>query len=163
MEARLTTPTRSALVDSSYAAHFDDLVRLCRALGGGPDSEDIAQETLMYARAHATALRDETKVTAWLRAIAVRKTSHSRSRRVQSLTLEQVSAPVQTDLGMDLASAIARLPIRERTVLTLVHGLGYSQREVAEALSIRRGTVAATLFHARQKLADWLIDYQRSR
>ncbi len=82
---------------------------------------------------------------------------------MRSLTVELLSAPVPTDLGIDLAISIARLPTRERVVLTLVHGLGYSQQEVADALGIRRGTVAATLFHARRKLADWLIDYRRSR
>jgi RNA polymerase sigma-70 factor, ECF subfamily len=161
MEVILRVPTPSEGLDASYHRDFEDLVRLCRSLGAGAESEDIAQETLVFARTHVHQLRDPSKVSGWLRAIAVRKTFRTRTDRLRTLPYEQVSAPTSPDLGLDLAAAISRLPPRERAVLTLVHGLGYSQDEAAVALGIRRGTVAATLFHARGKLADWLLDYQR--
>jgi len=118
----------------------------------------------MFARAHVQDVRDPAKLEGWLRAIAVRKTYRLKSRRpFAQLSGEEMVAPVDTDLPIDLAVTIARLPSRERAVLTLVHGLGYSQADAAEALGIRRGTVAATLSHARAKLATWLIEYERGR
>ena len=151
-------------LDAAYQRHFADLARLCRALGAGHDSEDLAQEVMMFARAHVQDVRDPAKLEGWLRAIAVRKTYRLKSRRpFAQLSGEEMVAPVDTDLPIDLAVTIARLPSRERAVLTLVHGLGYSQPDAAEALGIRRGTVAATLSHARAKLATWLIEYERGR
>jgi RNA polymerase sigma factor, sigma-70 family len=146
-------------LDSSYVRHFADLVRLCEALGAGADSEDVAQETLVFARAHIQDMRDPTKLRGWLRTIAVRKIYRLKADRTASLGVETVSAPLDSDLGLDLANAIARLPQRERGALTLVYGLGYSQEEAAQAMGIRRGTVAAELAHARSKLAHWLADY----
>jgi RNA polymerase sigma factor (sigma-70 family) len=77
---------------------------------------------------------------------------------------EWVWAPASDpDLRLDLAAAICRLPLRERSVLTLVYGLGYPQETAAQILGIRRGTVAATLAHARTKLASWLLEHEEGR
>ena len=164
VEGALASSGRQEDLDAGYERHFADLARLCRALGAGHDSEDLAQEVMMFARAHVQDVRDPAKLDGWLRAIAVRKTYRLKARRrTAPLGGEEMIAPVDTDLPIDLAAAIARLPARERAVLTLVHGLGYSQADTAEALGIRRGTVAATLSHARARLATWLIDYDRGR
>jgi len=165
VEGTLASDRRREDLDAAYQRHFADLARLCRALGAGHDSEDLAQEVMMFARAHVQDVRDPAKLEGWLRAITVRKTYRLKSRRPPAqLSSEEMVAPVDTELPIDLAAAIApRLPSRERTVLTLVHGLGYSQADAAEALGIRRGTVAATLSHARAKLATWLIEYERGR
>jgi RNA polymerase sigma-70 factor (ECF subfamily) len=164
VEGELASGGQPEELDAAYERHFADLARLCRALGAGPDSEDLAQEVMIFARAHVGDVRDPAKLEGWLRAIAVRKTYRLKSRRTSAqLGGEEMIAPLDTDLPIDLAAALARLPARERAVLTLVHGLGYSQADAAEALGIRRGTVAATLSHARAKLATWLIDYERGR
>jgi RNA polymerase sigma factor (sigma-70 family) len=159
VEGTLASDQRREDLDAAYQRHFADLARLCRALGAGHDSEDLAQEVMMFARAHVQDVRDPAKLEGWLRAIAVLKSR----RPFAQLSSEEMVAPVDTDLPIDLAAGIARLPSRERAVLTLVHGLGYSQADAAEALGIRRGTVAATLSHARAKLATWLIEYGRGR
>jgi RNA polymerase sigma factor (sigma-70 family) len=164
VEGTLASDRRQEDLDAAYQRHFADLARLCRALGAGHDSEDLAQEVMMFARAHVQDVRDPAKLEGWLRAIAVRKTYRLKSRRpFAQLSSGEMVAPVDTDLPIDLAAGIARLPARERAVLTLVHGLGYSQADAAEALGIRRGTVAATLSHARAKLATWLIEYEWGR
>ncbi|HEY2916785.1 MAG TPA: RNA polymerase sigma factor [Candidatus Limnocylindrales bacterium] len=165
MELLLTSPGgQRALLDEQYGHQFRDLVRLCRALGAGPDAEDIAQETLLYARDHIGALRDAARLGAWLRRIAARKTARrvSRGRRHEELR-DVVFAPIEPGLGIDLAAAIERLPERQRVVLALVYGLGYSQQQTADCLGIKRGTVAATLYAARGQLARALVDYWESR
>jgi DNA-directed RNA polymerase specialized sigma24 family protein len=54
---------------------------------------------------------------------------------------------------LDLATAVAQLPPRERLAIALVYGLGYSQLEAATAMGISRGGLASSLFKARIKLA----------
>lgn len=157
----LDQPSGVEALDAAYDRHFADLVRLTRALGAGHEAEDLAQEVLIYARSHLGQLRDPEKLTGWLRAIAARKTFGLRSRGLQLDA--RVFVPADPDLRMDIASAICRLPKRERAAVTLVYMLGYSEEATAEVLGVRRGTIAASLSHARGKLATWLIEYERGQ
>ena len=150
-------------IDAQYERHFADLVRLSRALGAGADAEDLAQEVLLYARSHLWQLRDPDRLTGWLRSIATRQTFRLMGKRRRDPLEWDVYAPADPDLRLDLADALRRLPARERAAVTLVYMLGYNENDTADALGIRRGTVAASLAHARTKMATWLIEYERRR
>lgn len=156
VEAIALVSTAGRSIDDDYAQHFRDLARLCRALGAGPDSEDVAQETILYARVHANDLRDPSLLTPWLRQIARRAVVRRLKKRSTEVRRDVVFAPTDVAAGIDLAQAIGRLPLRERQTIGLVYGLGYSQGEAADVLGIARGTVAATLFHAKRHLADMI-------
>src|SRR5450830_1575440 len=43
VEGMFVLEARQEELDAAYQRHFADLVRLCRALGAGHDSEDLAQ------------------------------------------------------------------------------------------------------------------------
>lgn len=157
MEALALVSNPAKRIDESYLDHFRDLVRLCRALGAGAEAEDIAQEALVYAREHVGELRDPSALRPWVRQIARRAAlRHLQRRPVGIRQPALVFVPQDVSLGLDLAQAIARLPQRERQAISLVYGLGYTQQEAAEVLGIARGTIAATLFHARRRLGDLL-------
>ena len=147
------------VLDSQYPALFRDLVVLARALGAGSDSEDVAQEALLQARSRLHQLRDPLKLRAWVRRIAVRGACRARSARVDTLddlTVERLPATQMPDV--DVATAIAGLPERERIAVTLVFGLGYRQDEAAELMGIAPGTVYSSIWRARRKLARLLAD-----
>lgn len=145
--------------DEDYPALFAELSRLCRALGAGAAAEDVAQETLVYGRAHLRDLRDPNRLRPWLRTIAVRQASRRRSSRESLDAADAVFLPVDPDLGLDASRAVARLPLRERQAVALVYGLGYRQDEAAEVLGLSRGGLAASLWKARRRLARDLADY----
>lgn len=146
--------------DAEYPLLFDDLARLCRALGAGAGAEDFAQEALLYGRSHLSELRDPKKLQPWLRRIAVRFVSKGRDERRRPLEAAAlVFVPVDGDLGLDAAAAVMQLPSRERLAVSLVYGLGYQQDEAADVLGIARGTIAASLWKARRRLAVALADY----
>jgi RNA polymerase sigma-70 factor (ECF subfamily) len=148
--------------DADYSKHFADLTALCRALGAGNSAEDIAQEAILHARERRDQLRDETKLGAWLRRIAARRTfEHLRSQRRLQSEQEPVRAfvPVDPSISIDVSAAITRLPERERVAVTLVYGLGYEQEEAASVMSVTRGTVATLLHRARRHLAELLSGY----
>jgi len=52
----------AAAFDAGYDAMFQDLERLCRALGAGANAEDHAQEALVYGRDHLQQLRDPDRL-----------------------------------------------------------------------------------------------------
>jgi RNA polymerase sigma-70 factor (ECF subfamily) len=154
--------TKGAMIDaerfdSRYAALFSDLVALARALGAGPDAEDVAQDALLHARSRLHQLRDPEKLRAWVRTMAVRGACRARRRHRFGLGAEHVELLPATELpDVDVAAAIAGLPDRERVAVTLVFGLGYRQDEAAELMGVAAGTVYSSIWRARRKLARLL-------
>jgi RNA polymerase sigma-70 factor (ECF subfamily) len=145
--------------DSQYAALFGDLAALARALGAGPDAEDVAQEALLHARRHLHQLRDPDKLRAWVRRMAVRGACRARGRHVADLDTEHIEHLPAADFpDVDVAAAIAGLPERERLAVTLVYGLGYRQDEAAELMGVASGTVYSSVWRARRKLARLLAE-----
>ena len=146
--------------DSQYGALFGDLSALARALGAGPDAEDVAQEALLEARSHLHQLRDPVKLRPWVRRIAVRGACRARRRHLADLDAEQIERLPMTELpNLDVAAAIAGLPERERVAVTLVFGLGYRQDEAAELMGVAAGTVYSSIWRARRKLARVLAEF----
>lgn len=149
--------------DSAYGPLFRELRVLCRALGATSDADDIAQDVLLYGRAHLSQLRDDTKLRPWLGRMAIRLVGRRRAARVQVADdKKMVYAPGHPELGIDMAAAIAELPPRERLAVTLVYGLGFHQEEAAQLLGVRRGTIAALLWRSRDRLAHALRDYREA-
>lgn len=147
-------------IDAEFSSLFDEMTSLARAVGAGSDAEDIAQETLLHARAKVEQLREPDRLRPWLRRSTVRRTLEKRRRREVPLEERLLLPHRDLALGLDVRRAIAALPERERLAVTLVYALGYSQEEAAAALGVRRGTVASSLFRARTKLTHALVDYR---
>jgi len=162
MEARLLD---IGAFDARYPELLADLSRICRAVGAGPDAEDVAQDALIYARGHLRDLRDDTRLVPWLRRIAVRGAVRRRSRgagpRAESFPIGMDFAMVE--LNLDERHAIHRLTERQRQLIAIVYLAGYRQDEAAEMLGISRGTVAKTLWLARRALAHSLADYRKEQ
>lgn len=158
--ARTLVNSGETQLDSQYPELLRELTLLARAVGAGDDAEDVAQDTLLHARDKFGQLRDQDLLRPWLRRSAVRRAIATRRRIARWVSRESPSwAPDDVTLGLDVRTAIRRLPRGEQLALTLVYGLGYSQAEAAEALGVSRGTVATSLFRARRKLAHSLVDY----
>jgi RNA polymerase sigma-70 factor (ECF subfamily) len=140
--------------DARYPRLFADLTRLGYAMGAGHEAEDIAQDVLLDGRQHLGQLREAQKLQAWLRRMMVRACwRRLRQRRSNSPDVTAAYVPLDRSDVLDLATAVAQLPPRERLAIGLVYGLGYSQVEAATVMGISRGGLASSLFKARIKLA----------
>lgn len=148
-------------IDVEFDSLFAELSRLCGALGAGGSADDIAQDVLLEGRAKLDQLRDRASLRPWPRTIAVRRVNRLRAKAWRPMAGEPAFLPVDADLGLDAAAAIAHLPDRERVAVVLVYGLGYRQEEAAEMLGITRGGLASSLWQARRKLARELAPYRR--
>ena len=85
--------------------------------------------------------------------------SHARRTRLERRYLAsqregQAPAPAEPDDA--LWAAVAALPPRARTAIALRYVADLSEAEMAHAMNISRGTVAATLHKARARLAEEL-------
>jgi RNA polymerase sigma-70 factor (ECF subfamily) len=137
-------------------------------------ADDLTQEALIKAVAHAGQLRDPQKLRSWLYGILAHCWhDHLRARRPTEdidsveehlLVTEQTPerAASQAQLAARVQAAIARLPLGQRAVLALVDLEECSYAETAEILAIPIGTVMSRLCRARASLRLWLADADAS-
>lgn len=117
--------------------HGPTVLRVCRAVVGGPDAEDAWAETFLAALRAYPELPATANVEAWLVTIAHRKAIDQhrwRARRpVPWAELpEQVAVVPETDAA--LWAALAALPPGQRQAVAYHHLGGLPYREVAGIL-----------------------------
>ena len=159
---RETMPDMEEVIDR----YGDHILRLCLLyLGNRPSAEDAFQETMLKAWTHRGDFRGESALGTWLTRIAInvcRDMLRSRSlffRRFLTGELpEDVPAPEPPSVedGLDVRSAVARLPRRYREAVILFYYEDYTAAEIAALLHIPRATVDTRLHRARALLKDLL-------
>lgn len=134
--------------------------------GNGADADEVLQETFLRAFRSLADWRGSGKFSTWLYAIAVRTALNWKSRFVlrpgPRRPAEESPAPGdaadEAESAEGLRRAIARLPYRQRIVLTLRHLRGLSLAEIAELQECALGTVKSNLHHAMANLKETLED-----
>jgi RNA polymerase sigma-70 factor (ECF subfamily) len=131
-------------------------------------ADDLVQDTLSKAWARRAQLRDEASLKAWTVSIMHHCwLDHLRSRRdFDDVELWQDTLESHTDspeaccnreqVIACVRAAVARLPLGQRQVLTLVDLEEFSYVEVAGILDIPVGTVMSRLSRARANLKTLL-------
>lgn len=139
--------------DHVVTAHGPAVLRVCRALVGPDDADDVWAEAFVSAMLAYPGLPADANVEAWLVTIARRKgIDHLRARARRALPVESVperQAPggAGTAERLDLYAALATLPTKQRESVAFHHLGGLPYAEVAALLG---GTEAA----ARRAAAD---------
>ena len=138
-------------------------------------AEDLVQDTLTRALERAGQLRDAERFEPWLFAIlANRWRDHLRSLRphedideLEDLLPDGGDSPERADERGEIVdqvrAAVARLPLGQRQVLTLVDLEECSYAEVSSILDIPIGTVMSRLCRARQQLRTELMGLHEPR
>jgi RNA polymerase sigma-70 factor (ECF subfamily) len=138
-------------------------------------ADDLVQETLSKAWSQRAQLRDEQALKPWMVAIMNRCwLDHLRSRReyedVDDLSdvLESSGDTPEQQCDREkviacVRAAVARLPLGQRQVLTLVDLEEFGYAEVAGILDIPVGTVMSRLSRARAALRDLLNQSMNSQ
>lgn len=130
------------------------------------DAEDAVQDG--FVRAHQAMNRFDTSQSfgPWLnRIVANAALDIARRRKVRTADelTEALRSPFRdpaedAELKGRLASALAALPERARSVIVLHDVEGFTHAEIGEMLGIPGGTARSDLHHARQKLRVLLKD-----
>jgi RNA polymerase sigma-70 factor (ECF subfamily) len=153
-----------------YAATFPRVrAAVSLAVGDRWLGEEATAEAFARALLHWPAIRERGRPDAWVYTVAL---NHVRSRlrrqRLERRYLARQRAgyhPPPPDPDTALWAAVAQLPPRARTAIALRYVADLSEAEVAAAMGVARGTVAATLSRARTRLAELMSDdvAERSR
>lgn len=124
-------------------------------------ADDLVQETMQSGIVNRRQLRDEDRLFAWLYSIL----NHSWHRylkqsRAMAILDDDLMSDVPGPLGYfheletvdRVRCAVAKLPVGQRQVISLVDLEELTYGEVAEALGIPLGTVMSRLHRARKSL-----------
>ncbi|WP_340644626.1 RNA polymerase sigma factor [Phenylobacterium sp.] len=129
---------------------------------------DVVQEVWLNIARDLPRLADPARFGGWAYAIvtrrcidALRRRGRDRRLAAQATTETLTEAPpldarARLDSRLDLAAAIARLPVDQRLMVSLHYGEGLSVEEIAQAHGLRSGTVKSRLHAAREHLRTLL-------
>ncbi len=161
----------SAQFRRSVQAHRDSLFRLAYSwCHDAPLADDLVQDTLARALDRSAQLREPERLKGWLCAILANclRDHLRRARHFEDIDALDESvlghdetperASERSQLARRVRAEIARLPLGQRQVLTLVDLESCSYAEVSEILAVPIGTVMSRLCRARAALRERLCD-----
>ena len=138
-------------------------------------AQDATQQALLAAWRNLPQLRDPDRFEAWAYRLLV-NACHAEARREGrqhgNLRLLPHDEPMVSDPASSIATndqldrAFRTLSVEHRSVVVLVHYLGYTPTEAAEAMGTPAGTARSRLHYALQHLrssieADARVSHQR--
>jgi len=128
---------------------------LAPIVGSRDAAGDVVQEAFAVALRERRSLRCDTSLAPWVWRIAFRLALRERGRTGAEELPDDLSI-LDEHRDPELAEAIRTLPPQRRLILFLRYFADFSYGEIADALDISEGTVAATLAQARAALLDEL-------
>lgn len=152
-----------AVYASEKAALYGFLLRLSR----DPHvAADLFQNVWLKLAKHASSLRPDSNVRAWLYTVARRE--YVSFRRAQALDVsrllilnrELAESPADTSLDtqlLALRAAVSRLSDADREVLLLTSAEGIDSDQIAEILGISSAALRQRLARARRRLTAVLL------
>ena len=146
-------------LDTGPNRDFEDFVlatqpQLSRALAaayGFEDGQDATAEALAYAFEHWDKLQHVANLPGYLFRVG-----QTRGRRRRQRVLYDVPEGENRNFEPALPAALASLTQRQRIAVVLVHGYGYTLREVAELTGIKTTTVQNHLARGLARLRAML-------
>jgi RNA polymerase sigma-70 factor, ECF subfamily len=126
--------------------------------------EEIINDTFMVVWQSAKEFRNASQVSTWIIGIAYRtalkslrrQKNHNASRSLDDYPEQTVDPTSDTEVHDWLTHGLNRLPVEQRLTLELAYNMGHSLEEIAAITECPVGTVKARMFHAREKLREYL-------
>jgi RNA polymerase sigma-70 factor, ECF subfamily len=148
-----------------YQRHFEFVWRNARRLGCSDEwAEDAVHEIFMVATRRWSEFEGRSSERTWLFSIArnvVRRMQRDRARQRQHLARYAVEQPPvlthpaeQSEAAAYLRHLLQALSEEQRAVVILAELEGFSTAEIAESLSVPRGTIDSRLRKARVALSE---------
>jgi RNA polymerase sigma-70 factor (ECF subfamily) len=126
--------------------------------------EEIINDTFMVVWQSAKDFRNASQVSTWIIGIAYRtalkslrrQKNHNAARSLDDYPEQTVDPTADTEISDWLKHGLNRLPVEQRLTLELAYNMGHSLEEIAAITECPVGTVKARMFHAREKLREYL-------
>ena len=126
--------------------------------------EEIINDTFLVVWQSAKDFRNASQVSTWIIGIAYRtalksfrrRKNHAAAQSLEDYPEQTVDPTFDAELNDWLSHGLSRLPMEQRLTLELAYHMGHSLEEIAAITDCPVGTVKARMFHAREKLRQYL-------
>ena len=148
-----------------YLSNHRRLVRfLSRFTSSYENIEEIINDTFLVVWQSAKDFRHASQVSTWIVSIAYRTLLKAQRRLDSRLDAEGLdeNAEAAFDPAVDaemqdwLARGLSQLNAEQRLTMELAFHMGHSLQEIATITDCSVGTVKARMYHAREKLREYL-------
>jgi RNA polymerase sigma-70 factor (ECF subfamily) len=155
---------RQAL-EELYLSYHRRLARfLSRFTARYENVEEIINDTFMVVWLSAKDFRYASQVSTWIIGIAYRtalkslrrQKNHTAARSLDEYPEQTTDPTFETEVQDWLKHGLNQLPVEQRLTLELAYHMGHSLEEIAVITECPVGTVKARMFHAREKLRQYL-------
>jgi RNA polymerase sigma-70 factor (ECF subfamily) len=162
--AAIAVGDRRAL-EELYLSYHRRLARfLSRFTPRYENVEEIINDTFMVVWQNAKDFRSASQVSTWIIGIAYRtalksfrrQKNHAGTGSLEDYPEQTVDPTLDAEVHDWLKHGLSRLPIEQRLTLELAYHMGHSLEEIAAITECPVGTVKARMFHAREKLRQYL-------
>jgi len=152
-------------IEELYLSYHRRLARfLSRFTPRYENVEEIINDTFMVVWQSAKDFRNASQVSTWIIGIAYRtalksfrrQKNHAGARSLEDYPEQTVDPTFDAEVHDWLQHGLSRLPIDQRLTLELAYHMGHSLEEIAAITDCPVGTVKARMFHAREKLRQYL-------
>jgi RNA polymerase sigma-70 factor (ECF subfamily) len=165
LAARLAEGDERAL-EALLRRHGDGLAHFVHRHTGGHDVEDLVQETWLRVVRSAGDFDPRRRFSTWLFQICINLCRDWHRRRaagpVTDTRTEPAAPPSNVALSIDVAGALARLPLEQREAVVLRYYYDMSEKDMAAVIGVAAGTVKSRLHAGLAALAD-LLDEEGGR
>ena len=125
------------------------------------DADDVTQDVLIQLYKTDTVFENDAHIRHWLIRVTINRCKNvfrSPWHRVENIADYENSLQFDAPECRELFDAVMALDKRYRVPVLLYYYEGYSQKEIAEMLSVPEETVRTRLFRARGKLKTTLTE-----
>jgi RNA polymerase sigma-70 factor, ECF subfamily len=152
-------------IEELYLSYHRRLARfLSRFTPRYENVEEIINDTFMVVWQSAKDFRNASQVSTWIIGIAYRtalksfrrQKNHTGARSLEDYPEQTVDPTFEAEVHDWLKHGLSRLPIEQRLTMELAYHMGHSLEEIAAITDCPVGTVKARMFHAREKLRQFL-------
>jgi RNA polymerase sigma-70 factor, ECF subfamily len=154
-----------AALEKLYLAHHRRLARfLSRFTHRYENVEEIINDTFLVVWQSAKDFRFASQVSTWLFGIAYRtalksirrQKNHAAAGSLDDCSEQSFDPAVGVEMQDWVTRGLSHLPAEQRLTLELAYHMGHSVEEIAAITGSPVGTVKARMFHAREKLRQFL-------
>lgn len=144
--------------------------RFLRHLLGDPDlAEDVTQETFVRIYRRLETFRFHSKFSTWVFQVARNagidaiRARQRRQRLLEVLGPRPYSEPPPVgEMRVEIEAALQSLSPKLREAFVLIEALGLTYREAGAAIGVPEGTVKSRVYHARERLLNWMSEYEET-
>ena len=143
-----------------FKQHYNYVFRLAFNLCGNvADAEDIAQEVFLGVNNSLDGFKGKSQLKTWIYRITIRITYRYLSRLKSNESIDEHEIEIESNapkMDTSVLKVMLKLPLEQRTIISLIAIEGLSHQQVAEILNVPVGTIGSRLYTARKNLARLL-------